>query len=82
MLDLLQRSGALAQRWRIEPKHRLNPKSENKIRRLRRLEESRRVMERFKPFRCRISGLLLAGNSLNLWNLSNLADRFNFGVWA
>jgi hypothetical protein len=29
-------------------------------------------MERFKPFRCRISGLLLAGNSLNLWNLSNL----------
>jgi hypothetical protein len=29
-------------------------------------------MERFKPFGCRISGLLLAGNSLNLWNLSNL----------
>jgi hypothetical protein len=29
-------------------------------------------MERFKSFRCRISGLLLAGNSLNLWNLSNL----------
>jgi hypothetical protein len=29
-------------------------------------------MERSKPFRCRISGLLLAGNSLSLWNLSNL----------
>jgi hypothetical protein len=29
-------------------------------------------MERFKPFWCRISDLLHAGNSLNLWNLSNL----------
>src|ERR1700704_4001998 len=42
------------------------PKSENKIGRFRRLEESwgHGTVET-----CRISGLLLTGNSLNQWNL-------------
>ncbi len=35
-------------------------------------------MERFKPFRYRISGLLLAGNSLNLWNLSDVEKGGKF----